>query len=187
MTKSCGWEIKDLVIWLHGSINCPYSKNTIGKIARAKATWGKNRCTHYKGLISPPRASQVSQWACQGRRCWFNPWVRKIPWRRKGQPTPVFLPGKSHRQKSGAGLQPLGPQTVGHNWVSEHTHIIMFPYKDRFCGTASAWYSTVPSHSTGFVEWDSLWVAGARGPSACVCLKSQCLSVISLANNHWVR
>ena len=34
--------------------------------------------------------------ACQRRRCEFNPWVRKIPWRRKWQPTPVFLPGKSH-------------------------------------------------------------------------------------------
>ena len=30
----------------------------------------------------------------------FNPWVRKIPWRRKWQPTPVFLPGISHRQRS---------------------------------------------------------------------------------------
>jgi len=30
----------------------------------------------------------------------FDPWVRKLPWRRKGQPTPVFLPGKSHRQRS---------------------------------------------------------------------------------------
>ena len=34
--------------------------------------------------------------ACQCRRHGFNPWVRKILWRRKGQPTPVFLPGKSH-------------------------------------------------------------------------------------------
>ena len=30
----------------------------------------------------------------------FNPWVGKIPWRRKGQPTPVLLPGKSHRRRS---------------------------------------------------------------------------------------
>ena len=29
-------------------------------------------------------------------RCGFDPWVRKIPCRRKWQPTPVFLPGKSH-------------------------------------------------------------------------------------------
>ena len=30
------------------------------------------------------------------RRCRFDPWVRKISWRRKWQPTPVFLPGKCY-------------------------------------------------------------------------------------------
>jgi len=30
----------------------------------------------------------------------FNPWVRKILWRREWQPTPVFLPGESHEQKT---------------------------------------------------------------------------------------
>ena len=34
--------------------------------------------------------------ACQGRGWRFEPVVRKIPWSRKWQPTPVFLPGKSH-------------------------------------------------------------------------------------------
>ena len=38
----------------------------------------------------------------------FNPWVGKIPWRRKWQPTPVFLPGKSHGQKSLVGYSPWG-------------------------------------------------------------------------------
>ena len=33
-------------------------------------------------------------------RCGFDPWIRKIPWRRAWQPTPVFLPGKSHGQRS---------------------------------------------------------------------------------------
>jgi len=33
----------------------------------------------------------------------FDPWVRKIPWRREWQPTPVFLPGKSHGQRSLVG------------------------------------------------------------------------------------
>ena len=32
------------------------------------------------------------------KRCGFDPWVRKIPWRRAWQPTPVFLPGESHGQ-----------------------------------------------------------------------------------------
>ena len=34
--------------------------------------------------------------ACRSRRLGFNPWVRRTPWRRKWQHTPVFLPGKSH-------------------------------------------------------------------------------------------
>ena len=38
----------------------------------------------------------------------FNLWVRKIPWRRIWQPTPVFLTGKSHGQKSLAGYTPRG-------------------------------------------------------------------------------
>ena len=46
---------------------------------------------------------------CQYRRCkrqGFDPWVGKIPWSRKWQPTPVSLPGKSHGQRSLAGYSP---------------------------------------------------------------------------------
>jgi len=35
------------------------------------------------------------EFTCQCRRCGLDPWVGKVPWRRKWQPTPVFLPGKS--------------------------------------------------------------------------------------------
>ena len=35
--------------------------------------------------------------------CRFDPWVRKIPWRRKWHPTPVILPEKSHGQRSLVG------------------------------------------------------------------------------------
>ena len=38
----------------------------------------------------------------------FDPWVGKIPWRRKWQPTPVFLPGESHGQRSLVGYSPWG-------------------------------------------------------------------------------
>ena len=40
------------------------------------------------------------------KRCVFNPWVGKIPWRRPWQPTLVFLPGESHGQRSLAGYSP---------------------------------------------------------------------------------
>ena len=46
--------------------------------------------------------------ALQCRRLGFNPWVGKIPWRREWQPTPVFLPGESHGQRSLAGYSPWG-------------------------------------------------------------------------------
>ena len=38
----------------------------------------------------------------------FDPWVRKIPWRRKWQPISVFLPEESHRQRSLTGYSPWG-------------------------------------------------------------------------------
>ena len=38
--------------------------------------------------------------ACNVGDIRFDPWVRKIPWRRAWQSTPVFLPGESHRQRS---------------------------------------------------------------------------------------
>ena len=38
----------------------------------------------------------------------FDPWVGKIPWRRKWHPTPVFLPGESHRRRSLVGCSPRG-------------------------------------------------------------------------------
>ena len=44
----------------------------------------------------------------QCRRPGFDPWVRKIPWQRAWQPTPVFLPGESHGQRSLAGYSPWG-------------------------------------------------------------------------------
>ena len=57
---------------------------------------------------------------CQCRRQkshGFDPWVGEIPWRRAWQPTPVFLPGESHGQRSLMGYKPWGHR-VGHNWVT---------------------------------------------------------------------
>ena len=45
---------------------------------------------------------------------WVTPWVAKIPWRREWLPTPVFLPGESHGQRSLSGYSPWGHR-VGHD------------------------------------------------------------------------
>ena len=43
----------------------------------------------------------------------FDPWVRKIPWRRAQPPTPVFFPGESLWTEEPGGLQSMGLQRVG--------------------------------------------------------------------------
>ena len=60
------------------------------------------------------------------RRHGFNPWVRKIPWRREWRPTPVFLLGESHGQRTLAGY---GPQ--GHNELdtTEVSHVKFYNLK----------------------------------------------------------
>ena len=58
-----------------------------------------------------PGGTSGKEPTCQCRRCKrceFDPWVRKVPWRREWQPTMVFLPGESHGQKSLVGYSPWG-------------------------------------------------------------------------------
>ena len=68
-----------------------------------------------------PRWLRGKESTCQcwrHRRHWFDPWVGKIPWRRKWQPTPVFLPGKSHGQRSLVVCKESD--------MTEHMHCIFF-------------------------------------------------------------
>ena len=61
---------------------------------------------------------------CQCRRCEFDPWVLKIPWRRKWQPTPGFLPGKSYGQRSLVGYSPWGHKKLDTTeQLSTNTHM----------------------------------------------------------------
>ena len=58
-----------------------------------------------------PSSASGKELSCQCRRCkrcGFDPWVRKIPRRRKWQPTPIFLLGKSHGQRSLSGYSLCG-------------------------------------------------------------------------------
>ena len=62
-----------------------------------------------------PGGASAKEPACQCRihkRCGFNAWVGKVPWRRKWQHTPVFLPGESHGQRNLEGCSPWGRKEV---------------------------------------------------------------------------
>ena len=68
--------------------------------------------------------------ACQCRRLGFNPWVRKVSWRRKWQPTTVFLPGRSHGQRGLGAYSPWGHKRVWHHlatkWQQKNTSTTLF-------------------------------------------------------------
>ena len=66
-----------------------------------------------------PRWCSSKESTCQYRRCGLDPWVRKIPWRRKWQSIPIFLPGKFHKQRSLAGYSPWGHKESD---ATKHAH-----------------------------------------------------------------
>ena len=71
-----------------------------------------------------PRWSRGKESACQCRgfkKPGFNPWIGKIPWRRAWQPTPVFLPGESHGQRSLVGYSSWGhKESDMTEWLCTH-------------------------------------------------------------------
>ena len=66
--------------------------------------------------------AQIVRICLQYRRHGFHLWVRKIPWGREWQPTPVFLTGESHGQRSLAGHSPWGLKELGTSEQLTHTH-----------------------------------------------------------------
>ena len=122
--------------------------------------WDKRFCT---GI----QASKGRLWWLTGKKSaakqeTWAPWIRKIPWRRKWQPTPVFLPGEFHGQRSLVGYSSRGCKESNiTEWLNmrmhacahthTHTHIVRRP------GAASLWGFTRRSvHSLLF---QSHWAA----------------------------
>ena len=92
---------------------------------------GAGRVTSCQGSSKPVGIPGLPRWhsgkesTCQCRRhgrLGFHPWIGKIPWRRKWQPSPVFLPEESHGQRSLEGYSPWGCKELDTTEVTEHTH-----------------------------------------------------------------
>ncbi|XP_043737882.1 uncharacterized protein LOC122680493 [Cervus elaphus] len=95
--------------WIAGIVlpGCPLSSEI--HIWRAGLDVGRDIL--FNDMVGLPRWHSSKESTCQSRSCRrprFNPWVRKIPWRKKWQPTPVFLPGERHGQRSLGGCSPWG-------------------------------------------------------------------------------
>ena len=131
---------------------CQGHKVTFVYILRKKQAW-------------IPRWLSGKEPACQCRRHGFDPWVGKIPWRKKWLPTPVFLPRKSQGQRSLAGYRPWGHKRVRHDLVTEHTSISVNTVFNCLAG---------PS----FLHWCHFWRVDEKIQSTCGCLASG-------AGTHW--
>ena len=75
----------------------------------------------------------IARWqsSCQCRRLKrlrFDSWVRRIPWRRAWQPTPVFLPGESPWTEEPGGLQSMGSQSQTQVSNQAQHRAFMLPY-----------------------------------------------------------
>ena len=110
--------------------------------------------------------------ACQCRRhkrCGFDPWIGKIPWRRAWQPTPVFLPGESPRTEELGGPQSIGLQRIRYNWsdlACMHTYDILKKAKPwRQCGCQGWGRRDECAEHRGFRAFFFIWNA-----FMCVCV-----------------
>ena len=121
----------------------------------AKETSGESTfIMRYKPLSAFPKMTsgwemhRDLQFGVKCRRHGFYPWVRKMPWRRKWQPTSVFLPGESHGQRRLVGYSPWGHR-VRQDWVT-NAFFLHFTWDDehnlpKHCNTnPKVWVDVVP-------------------------------------------
>ena len=99
----------------NGHVDTEGGEGRVGRTGRL----GLTKCT----LLGLPRWLSGKESTCQcrrNRRHRFNPWITKIPWKRKWQPPPVFLPGKIPWTEQPGGLQSMGSQK-SHTRLSDYT------------------------------------------------------------------
>ena len=111
----------EFVGWCNKHLQCYYPDTFVSYISIFKRKHWLPRWLSGKGF------------ACQCSRFRLDPWFGKIPWRRKWQHIPVFLPGIFRGQRSMAGYSPWG-RRVRHDWVTEYAH--------SPCSLGSEFYST---------------------------------------------
>ena len=84
--------------------------------------------THIYTMGFYPSGKEPTCQRRRNKRCGFNLWVGKIPWRRAWQLTLVFLPGESHGQRSLVGYSPWGHTESVTTEATQHTAHIYIIY-----------------------------------------------------------
>ena len=102
------------------------------------------------GSANPPAMQEIQEMQ-----------IRKIPWRRAWQPTPVFLPGESRGQKTLADCSPRGRPESDTTEVTEHAHRFSTWLSPSFC-------SLRQRMGTCYLDYPA-WAAQAAGPGVPRC------------------
>ena len=89
----------------------------------------------------------------------------RMDWRRKWQPSPVFLPGKFHGQRSLVGYSLWGHKRVRHDWATSNSKV---------CKKAERWVCSIWCVLAGFNP-SSIWLRSEDGPEDLVCVRAQSL------------
>ena len=114
------WNLKERVIscvllfmtpWtvaLHGPLSLEVPRQEYWRVLPSQKEIWSGILTFLWDFMDFPGGSDGKSTCLQCRRPRFDPWVGKIPWRRKWQPTPVLLSGKSHGERILVGYSPWG-------------------------------------------------------------------------------
>ena len=76
----------------------------------------------FMGFPGGERGKEPTYQCRRRKRLGFSPWIGKIPWRKAWQPTPVFLPGERHGQRSLADYSPQVCKELHMTEGTQHTH-----------------------------------------------------------------
>ena len=123
--SSCGWILwHDLFVFNFFSCQCLSSlPSQHWQSLPLVLNWASLLLDFCYVKLRASVVAQCSKTHLYCRRQVISPWVEKILSRRKWPPTPVFLPGKSHGQRSLAGYSPWGrKESDMTEWLDRHTH-----------------------------------------------------------------
>ena len=127
--SSCGFTAREDFLKALGTIPLKCSREDWG--------WGSPETRSYilplTGILGLPGV-RGKETACQCRGLSFDPWVGKISYRRKWQPTPVFLPRESYGQESLADYSPWDHRRIRHNFATEQQQQRMVSWWSRTGG-----------------------------------------------------
>ena len=133
-----------------------YSSILSWRIPWAVPSLGSQRVRHdwVTFTLGFPSSSDI---CLQCKRPGFDPWVGKIPWRRKWQPTLVFLPGEFQGQRNLVGYSPRGREELDTTETLTHKHTV------SVCCLEMTWRHL----TTDFAYQKNICVAGLVANSGC--------------------